>query len=57
MDYWRLVLRRAVRETARDTKLDTGAGAMMVLVGTVLVALHSDYDGLADELKAGVFCG
>jgi hypothetical protein len=38
MDYWRLVLRRAVRETARDTKLDTGAGAMMVLVGTVLAS-------------------
>src|SRR3954453_7246573 len=38
MDYWRLVLRRAVRETVRDTKLDTGAGAMMVLVGTVLAS-------------------
>src|SRR5215204_1219115 len=38
MDYWRLVLRRAVQETARDTKLDTGAGAMMVLVGTVLAS-------------------
>jgi hypothetical protein len=38
MDYWRLVLRRAVRETARDTKLDTGAGAMMVLIGTVLAS-------------------
>src|SRR5215210_1935857 len=38
MDYWRLVLRRAVRETARDTKLDTGAGAMMVLVGAVLAS-------------------
>ena len=38
MGYWRLVLRRAVRETARDTKLNTGAGAMMVLVGTVLAS-------------------
>jgi hypothetical protein len=38
MGYWRLVLRRAVRETARDTKLDTRAGAMMVLVGTVLAS-------------------
>src|SRR5215213_8817483 len=33
-----LSLRRAVQETARDTKLDTGAGAMMVLVGTVLAS-------------------
>src|SRR3954451_9716858 len=38
MDYWRMVLWRAVQETAKDTKLDTWAGAMMVLVGPVLAS-------------------
>src|SRR5215213_1316211 len=38
MDYWRMVLRRAVQETVNDTKLDTWAGAVMVLVGPVLVS-------------------
>jgi hypothetical protein len=37
MDYWRLVLRRAVRETVKDTKRDTWA-AMVVLVGPVLAS-------------------
>src|SRR5215210_6629343 len=37
MDYWRMVLRRAVRETVKDTKLDTWA-AMVVLVGPVLAS-------------------
>ena len=38
MDYWRLVLRRAVRETVKDTKLNTWAGAMTVLVGIVVAS-------------------
>ena len=38
MGYWRMVLRRAVQETVNDTKLGTWAGAMMVLVGLVLVS-------------------
>ena len=38
MGYWRMVLRRAVQETVNDTKLDTWAGAMMVLVGPVLTS-------------------
>src|SRR3954447_23282258 len=38
MDYWRMVLWRAVQETVKDTKLDTWAGAMMVLVGPVLAS-------------------
>jgi hypothetical protein len=38
MGYWRMVLQRAVQETVNDTKLDTWAGAMMVLVGLVLVS-------------------
>src|SRR4051812_44318676 len=43
MGYWRMVLRRAVQETVNDetvddTKLDTWAGAMLVLVGPVLVS-------------------
>src|SRR4051812_43895033 len=37
MDYWRMVLRRAVRETVKDTKRDTWA-AMVVLVGPVLAS-------------------
>src|SRR3954464_10112828 len=37
MDYWRLVLRRAVREAVTDTKRDTWA-AMVVLVGPVLAS-------------------
>jgi hypothetical protein len=37
MDYWRMVLRRAVRETVTDTKRDTWA-AMVVLVGPVLAS-------------------
>ena len=37
MDYWRMVLRRAVRETVKDTKRDTWA-AMVVLVGPVLTS-------------------
>src|SRR5215203_1428988 len=37
MHYWRLVLRRAVRETVKDTKRDTWA-AMVVLVGPVLTS-------------------
>jgi hypothetical protein len=38
MNYWRLVLRRAVRETVKDMKLDTWAGAVIVLVGTLLAS-------------------
>src|SRR4051794_18963724 len=38
MGYWRMVLRRAVQATVNDTKLDTWAGAMLVLVGPVLVS-------------------
>jgi hypothetical protein len=38
MGYWRMVLWRAVQETVKDTKLDTWAGAMMVLVGPVLAS-------------------
>ena len=38
MGYWRMVLRRAVQETVNDTKLDTWAGAMLVLVGPVLMS-------------------
>src|SRR3954466_10748939 len=38
MDYWRLVLRRAVRETVTDTKLDTWAGAMTALVGIIVAS-------------------
>src|SRR3954467_8118348 len=37
MDYWRMVLRRAVRETVTDTKRDPWA-AMVVLVGPVLAS-------------------
>ena len=37
MNYWRMVLRRAVRETVKDTKRDTWA-AMVVLVGPVLTS-------------------
>ena len=37
MDYWRMVLRRAVRETVTDTKRDPWA-AMVVLVGPVLTS-------------------
>ena len=33
-----MVLRRAVQETVNDTKLDTWAGAMLVLVGPVLMS-------------------
>src|SRR3954469_1660555 len=38
MGYLRMALRRAVQETVNDTKLDTWAGAMLVLVGPVLVS-------------------
>src|SRR3954447_2383790 len=37
MNYWRMVLRRAVRETVEDTERDPWA-AMVVLVGPVLVS-------------------
>src|SRR5215204_1874287 len=37
MNYWRMVLRQAVRETVKDTKRDTWA-AMVVLVGPVLTS-------------------
>src|SRR5215212_6736732 len=37
MDYWRMVLRRAVRETVTDTKCDPWA-SMVVLIGPVLIS-------------------
>src|SRR3954447_6983518 len=37
MDYWRMVLRRAVGETVKDTERDPWA-AMVVLVGPVLAS-------------------